>query len=121
MEAYDIPYLTKLIRIMENDKSGFGVISVADVFNSDKPVVFGTAIMTLSEYKVIDNNTVILTENNQKIKVNISSNDGDLKIVDELVPVKYLREGGPAYRIGVNFIKPLNKGRITIKYIPLAE
>lgn len=117
--AYKIPSLTKLVRTMENNKSGNGTITVTDTFSSTKPNNFGTAIMTLSNYEVIDANTIILTSDHQKVKVEVSSNDGTLKIIDELVPVKHLREGGPAYRIGVDFTKPIKEGTINVKYIPL--
>lgn len=118
-EAYEVSSLTKLIRIMENDKSGTGTIIIKDEFSSSKPVVFGTVIMTLSEYEIIDNKTIIFTIENQKLKVEISSNDGGLIIKDELVPVKSLREGGPAYRIGIDFIKPLHEGVIILKHTPV--
>lgn len=117
--AYEIPSITKLIRTMENDKSGTGTIIIKDEFSASEPVTFGTALMTLSEYEIIGNKTIVLTVENQKLKVDISSDDGYLKIVDELVPVKHLREGGPAYRIGVDFIKPIRKGEITMKYTPI--
>lgn len=120
-EAYEVPSLTKLIRTMENDKSGLGTISIVDEFSSTEPVLFGTAIMTLSEYKIVDGNTVIFTEGNEKIRAEITSNNGALKIMGELVPVEHLREGGPAYRIGIDFEKPINKGKIIIKYTPLTS
>jgi hypothetical protein len=75
--------------------------------------------MTLSEYEIINSNTVILTTENQKIKAEVFGKGGHLKITDELVPVKHLREGAPAYRIGVDFIEPIKEGEITVKYTPI--
>jgi len=117
--AYEIPSLKSLVRTMENDKSGFGTITIEDSFSSTKPVKFGVAIMTLNEYKIIDGNTVILTSENEKVKAEIIGNGASIKITDELVPVKHLREGAPAYRIGIDFTKPINEGSITIKYTPI--
>ncbi|MEO9513480.1 MAG: hypothetical protein ABJN84_04375 [Flavobacteriaceae bacterium] len=119
--AYEVPSLTKLIRTMENDKSALGAISIMDEFSLTEPVSFGTAIMTLSEYEIINANTVIFTAGNQKLKAEISSPNGALKIVDELVPVEHLREKGPAYRIGVDFTEPIKEGSITVKYTPVLE
>lgn len=116
--AYEIPSLKTLIRTMKNDKSGVGTITIEDAFSSSKPVLFGTSIMTLVEYEIIDESTFILISENQKMKVEVSSNDGTLKIIDELVPVEHLREGAPAYRIGVDFTAPISKGIITVKYTP---
>ncbi len=119
--AYEISFLKSLVRTMENDKSGFGTITIEDSFSSTKPVTFGIAIMTLNTYEIIDNNTVILMSDNQKVKATITGYGASWKITDEFVPVKYLREGAPAYRIGVDFEKPISKGAIKIKYTPIFE
>jgi len=117
--AYEIPSLTKLIRTMENDKSGLGTISISDEFSSAEPVVFGTAIMTNDTYEVIDANTVILNSENQKLKAEILSEGASIKIIDELVPVEHLGEGAPAYRIGIDFTEPISEGTITVIYTPV--
>ncbi len=117
--AYEIPSLKSLIRTMKNDKSGTGTITIEDAFSSTKPVKFGIAIMTLNSYQIVNGNTVILTSKNQKVKAEIIGNGASIKIVDELVPVKSLREGAPAYRIGVDFDKPVSEGSIIVKYTPI--
>ncbi|MEQ8880514.1 MAG: hypothetical protein RLQ12_12815 [Cyclobacteriaceae bacterium] len=75
--------------------------------------------MTLSDYEIVDAKTVILKTENQTLKAEVFSEDGLLVIKDELVPVTHLREGGPAYRIGVDFTEPLAEGSITVKYTPV--
>ncbi|MFY0686454.1 MAG: alpha/beta hydrolase [Cyclobacteriaceae bacterium] len=117
--AYEIPALKSLVRTMENDKSGEGEISITDEFSLTDPVDFGIAIMTLTEYEIVDANTVILKTENQTLKAEVSSPDGELVIKDELVPVEHLREGAPAYRIGVDFNQPIAKGLLTVKYTPI--
>ena len=117
--AYENPALNALVRTMENDKSGLGAIRITDEFLLSKPLDFGVAIMTLSEYEVVNSNTVILKTENQTLKVEVFSDDGPLVIKEELVPVEHLREGGPAYRIGVDFVSPIDKGSITVKYTPV--
>lgn len=117
--AYEIASLNSLVRTIENNKLGNGTITILDEFSATEKVEFGVAIMTLSDYKIIDANTVILTTENQKIKAEVLSDGGNIKITDELVPVEHLREGGPAYRIGIDFVEPISKGSITIKYTPI--
>ena len=117
--AYEIPALNTLVRTMKNDKSGQGTISIIDEFSLSKPVDFGVAIMTLSEYEIIDKNTVMLKTEHQTLKAEVFSENGTLVIKDELVPVEHLREGGPAYRIGVDFVRPIDKGSITVKFTPV--
>lgn len=117
--AYEILSLTKLIRTMENDKSGLGTISVEDQFSSSKPVVFGTAIMTYAKYEIIDANTIILTTENQKVKAEVIGKGASIIISDEQVPVEHLRESGKAYRIGIDFTNQISEGTITVKYTPV--
>ncbi|GJM34975.1 MAG: hypothetical protein DHS20C18_39760 [Saprospiraceae bacterium] len=119
--AYEIPSLTALTRTMENDKSGQGLITITDQFSSTKPVAFGVAIMTLSHYEIVGANTIILTTKNQKLKAEFTSPQGSLLIKDELVPVEHLREGGPAYRIGIDFTEPIREGSIMVKYYPVGD
>lgn len=119
--AYEVPGLTTLIRTMENDKTGAGTISVRDEFSADKPLNFGTAISTFSNYEIIDDKTIILTsvENQVKVKVEIESEGGTIKIVPEPVPVEHLRSGKDAKRIGIEFLEKVQEGSITINYKPV--
>lgn len=119
--AYEIPTLEKLERTMENNKSGNGTISITDAFLLSEPGSFGVAIMTLSDYKIVNNNTVILKTDKQTLKAEVFSADGALKITDERVPVEHLREGGPAYRIGVDFTQPIARGALTVKFTPVFQ
>lgn len=114
--AYEIPSLKTLIRTMENDKSEQGTITITDQFSSTEPVTFGVAIMTLSDFEILDSNTILLSTKNQKLKAQITSSKGSLVLKEEIVPVKHLREGGPAYRIGIDFTEPIREGSITVKY-----
>ncbi len=119
--AYEVPSLKTLLRTMENDKSGKGVITITDQFSSTKPVTFGVAITTVSHYEIVDANTIILTTEDQMLKAEFSSPQGPLLIKDEIVPVKHLREGGPAYRIGIDFAEPIREGAIMVKYSPVGD
>ncbi len=75
--------------------------------------------MTLAKYEIIDANTIILTTENQKLKAEISGEGASIKIIDELVPVEHLREGAPAFRIGIDFTEPISEGTITVRYTPV--
>ncbi|MCG1037443.1 hypothetical protein [Polaribacter sargassicola] len=117
--AYELSMLESLQRTMINDKSENGIITIKDDFKASEKVDFGTAIMTYSKYEIVNATTLILTGKNQKVKVEIKSTGGKVAINPEPVPVKYLREGKDAKRIGIDFIKPLKEGTITIIYTPI--
>lgn len=117
--AYEMEVLSSLERTIVNDKTNTGTISITDNFNASEPIEFNVPVMTLNNYKMIDNHTVMITSDHQKVKVDIQSQGVEVEIVDELVPVKYLREGAPAYRIGVKTIDKVKKGSVTITYTPM--
>ncbi|MEP5341833.1 MAG: hypothetical protein ABJL44_05170 [Algibacter sp.] len=119
--AYELPTLKSLTRTMVNDKSGKGTITIEDHFVASDSVSFGTAIMTFSEYEILDANSLILIGNHEKVKVEIESKGGEIVIKPELVPVKHLREGKgrEAIRIGIDFEESIHEGIITIKYTPI--
>lgn len=117
--AYELPALQFLTRTVANDKTGKGKISIKDVFKAKEAIMFNVPIMTLNEYELIDEHTIILTSDHQKVKVEIQSKEFQFSIEDELVPVKHLREGAPAYRIGIQAEKKSEKGSVIITYTPL--
>lgn len=116
--AYEVRSLEKLIRTLENDKSGNGTITITDEFTASKAIKFGTAIMTHGDYQVVDASTVLLTRDDRKIKVQISAEGGSLKIKDEKVPVEDIRYADEAFRIGIDFSKKLESGSITMVFTP---
>ena len=120
-KAYEIPVLEKLTRTMKNNKTGEGTIMIKDEYSASISIAFETAVMVNIDYEIVDDNRRILRSENQKVQVEIDSEEGNVKIIDELVPVDYLSEGGPAYRIGVVFAEPLKKKSIIINYTPLNE
>jgi len=76
--------------------------------------------MTLNEYELVDGKTVILKTANQQVKAEIKGKDFEFHIKDEKVPVEHLREGGPAYKIGIEFTEPSVEGILTIKFTPIS-
>lgn len=117
-DAYEIPALRTLERVMVNDKSGNGAITITDSFTAREDVTFGTAVMVNVDYKIVGND-IILTSDNYKVKVEITAQGGKIALKDEIVPVEKLRSGRKSYRIGVDFTEPLKSGSILVKYTPI--
>ncbi|WP_139955778.1 hypothetical protein [Flavicella sediminum] len=117
--AYVLPELKSLTRSIVNEKSDKGKITIKDSFESISPVIFGTAIMTFSKYEMLDANSLMITGEHQKLKVEIQSTGGKIVIHPEPVPVTHLREGKAATRIGVDFENRIEKGTISIIYTPV--
>lgn len=117
-EAYEVPSLEKLIRTMENNKSGNGTITITDTFTASEPIEFGTAIMTHGAYEIVDSSTVLLSREGRSIKVHISAEGGAFKIVDEEVIVKAIRYADQAFRLGIDFKDKLKSGTIKMVFTP---
>lgn len=117
--AYTIPALEQLTRTMMNDKSGTGKISIIDTFSASKPIDFGTAIMVDGPYEIVNNEKIIIQTDAHKVEAKIRVEGTSVTIRDEVVPVKHLRGGKTAYRIGIDFDKPIKKGAIEIQYTPI--
>lgn len=116
--AYEVEGLQHLERTLVNNKKGKGAITITDSFKALKPMTFGTAVMVSDTFEVLDENTILITTENQKVKVEIIADGGTVKIKPEKVPVKHLRSGKTAHRIGVDFVAPLRSGSITVKFTP---
>lgn len=117
--AYEVAGLQTLQRTLTNDKKGKGVITIEDSFTALDSITFGTAVMVSDTYEVLDDHTILITTENQKVRVEIHADSGAVKIEPERVPVKHLRSGKTAYRIGIDFIAPLSKGCIITIFKPV--
>ncbi|WP_347840845.1 heparinase II/III family protein [uncultured Draconibacterium sp.] len=117
--AYHVEGLQKLVRTMENNKTGDGTITIKDEFSASNPVQFGTAVMVNVAYQIVNDNTVLVQSENQKVEVKIITEGASVKISDEVVPVEHLRSGKKSYRIGIDFTEKVKNGMITVTYKPL--
>ncbi len=61
----------------------------------------------------------MLKTEHQTSKAEVFGADGSLVINDVLVPLEHLREEGPAYRIGVDFLHQIDKGLINEQYMQI--
>lgn len=118
--AYEVAVLEKLNRTMENDKSGQGRITIVDEFAASEPIEFGTAMMTYSKYEIVDSNTVIFRTDSHAVKAEITAKGGACQIVVD--PIKTpMGSGKIPQRIGINFVKPLTQGSVSVRYTPISE
>ncbi len=113
-KAYKEPALRSLVRTMLHSRNNKEEIVVQDEFEATSPIEFGTAVMIGSNYQ-IEGKIILLRTENRSYKVDIHAEGGDVKLKDEPVSVK-LRNGKKSYRIGIDFVKPLLKGKITVRY-----
>ncbi|MGV8090576.1 MAG: hypothetical protein AB2L24_01745 [Mangrovibacterium sp.] len=114
--AYDVPGLTHLERTMTYSRSGKGEVSFEDDFSFEQPDYFETAIITRAQWTKLNNSTLLLEGNKEKIQVTFSSPGNKLSIQQEEIA-----EGGcPYVRIRIYLDKPVKTGKIVISYKPVS-
>lgn len=112
--AYPVPELTSLNRTFLYDRSGIGMFTVTDDWSAEKAISFGTALTTGGTWKMLNNKTLLITQNDKKMKVIIESS-GSVTFANESISVN-----SPVYtRIGINLAKPAKKGYIKLTMLPL--
>lgn len=112
--AYPVPELTTLNRTFLYDRSGIGMFTVTDDWSAEKAISFGTALTTGGTWKMLNNKTLLITQNNKQMKVIIESS-GSVTFANESISVN-----SPVYtRIGINLAKPAKKGYIKLTMLPL--
>ena len=116
--AYEVEPLENLVRTMINDKSGRGAITIKDEFSAAEPIAFDTAIMTHTEYEIVDNQTILLKNEGKTIRVEVSAEGGDIEIKDKEVKVKAVRYADQAFKIWIEFKDKLKAGSITMVFTP---
>ncbi len=116
--AYKAPALETLVRTMINDKSDPGSIRMEDSFSASEPIDFGSTIMTYADIVFVNDTTLLLTTEQNTVQVSITSHAGALHFSREAVPVR-LGSGKTAYRIGIDFINPIQQGTISIQFAPV--
>ena len=116
--AYEVPSLTRLVRTMENDRSGDGTITIRDTFEASEPIAFDVPVMTQAGFEVIDDKTILLTHDGKAIRVDIAAEGAPFRINVEEVKVKAVRYAEKAWRLGIEFTEKVESGSITVTFTP---
>lgn len=110
--AYKLPELKKLERKFTYDRTLNGYLSVKDNFLFTKPSLFENAIITRYSWKKIDENTLEIIGNEEKLKVSISTSGAKVIISDEVID-----EGPKPYtRIAIKLSSAVIGGFVELKF-----
>lgn len=115
---YDTPDLRSLQRTFTFDRAGSGTVRVSDEVAFAQPQAFGAALITLSEWKQVAPNRLVLGSGADRIRVEIAAEGGAVEVRPEEIR-ESVRGGKLPTRLGIEFKEPLTAGRLTVTITPL--
>jgi hypothetical protein len=111
--CYEVPALLSLVREFRYSRAGQGKLVVTDHVKFSQPSEFGTALITLSEWKPAKNGAVLLA-NGKSLVARISAQGGTLAPLKE----EKLPDGKKPTRLGVDFAEPVKEAVLRVELVP---
>jgi hypothetical protein len=115
--AYDVKELKKLQRTFVFTRAGQGSLTVIDEVEFDGPQSFGTALITMSDWKQLAPNRLRIGKGAEAVDVEISTSGSKFKI--EPTEIKEdVRTPRLPVRLGIELTEPVAKAMVTVKIVP---
>ena len=118
--AYDVPELEKLDRTFVYSRGGAGSLTVADDVAFKSPQAFGTAIITFGRWQKLGQDKLRIEDGGEAVEVAIHATGGDIAVQAEEIHEDLLAKQTPT-RIGIDFVKPVANGNITVRITPAGK
>ncbi len=109
--AYPLSTLNKLERSFLYKRVEKGALEVTDNFSFSSPQIFETALTTRSKWKQVSDTLLIFENGGEKMIATIKA-----PCAFKLTVTTINEDQPPFDRIGIQLIKPLKEGTVTIKY-----
>jgi hypothetical protein len=116
--CYPVKELIKVERAWTYSRVGEGALTVADHVEFTSPQSFGTALITIGQYKQLDDHTLLVRDGGQTAQVVFASDAGEVKLTAE--PIK---EETPVHpiRLGLDLTQPVKAATITCVITPAGQ
>jgi hypothetical protein len=118
--AYDVNSLTALTRTFTYRRADTGEFIVADRFTFTQPEAFGTALITMGNFRQLAPDRLLVSDRDGLLEVTIDTEGAAFEIKSEILRDK-TPGGQQARRIGINLVAPSTAGAITITIRPFAR
>jgi len=115
--AYAVEELQKLERTFVYSRADAGSLTVKDEVAFTTPQTFGTALITLGEWREVEPGAILIYDFEGAVRVDIETEGADFEIVAE--EIKEDARAQPT-RLGINFKSPVTSATITVKITPIA-
>lgn len=114
--AYAVPELTKMVRTFTYSREGAGSLEVVDEVAFSEPSSYATALVTYGTWKLDGDDALLVTAQDETVRVTINTNGAPFDIVAETINEN--TGGEKPTRIGINLREPLSSGRIVLMVEP---
>ncbi|MGO8749966.1 MAG: hypothetical protein ACLQNE_28810 [Thermoguttaceae bacterium] len=115
--AYPVKSLKKLTRTFVFSREGSGSLTVCDEVEFSTPEEFGTALITLSPWKSLAGNQLLVGEGKESVRVTIATDGPAHKLRPEQIHENMPHNLVPT-RLGIDLERPVAKARITLTIRP---
>jgi hypothetical protein len=116
--AYDVPALQSLTREFLYSREGEGSLTVTDRVEFATPQQFGTALVTIGDWRQPDATTLLVFDHRAALKVTLSSEGGEIAVSETVLDDEQYTTPRPPRRLGIDFVKPVSTGSITVRVEP---
>jgi len=115
--AYPVPDLAKLVRTFVFSREGHGSLTVIDEVELTKPQTFGTALVTMSDWKELSPGLLRVGDGAEAVDVAIAADGAKFRI--EPVEIKEDLGGRRLpVRLGIELAAPVARATVTMKITP---
>lgn len=111
--AYDVPELKKLERTFVYSRKDAGSLTVTDEVEFSSPQSFETALITLGRWRMSDDDSLLISDAGQAVRVNIETPAG-FDIKDEQIK-ENMRDKRLPTRIAIKLKGPVTKAAVIMK------
>jgi hypothetical protein len=111
--VYEVEEIQELKRTFVYSRQGEGSLTVIDEVGFSTPQDFETALITLSDWRQVGENELVVGEGSGAVRILISAEGGDFTIQAEEI-----QDGANPTRLGIAFTEPVARGTITVRIVP---
>jgi hypothetical protein len=115
--AYAVKALKSLQRTFVYSRQGAGSLTVTDAVSFDSPQEFETALITLGQWREMDDGSLLIADHDQAVRVELDAEAGDLEVAATTLEADVRTRRQPT-RIAIRFTKPVRDASITTTITP---
>jgi hypothetical protein len=110
--AYPVPELKTLERTFVYSREGAGSLTVTDRVEFKTPQTFGTALITLGEWRELPDGALLIYDVNEAVRAELSATGAESAVQAETI-----HENAPVTptRLGITLTKPVLAATITVR------
>jgi hypothetical protein len=115
--AYDLPELKKLQRTFVYSREATGSLTVTDDVAFSAPKDFETALITLGRWKPLSPTSLIVSDGNEAVRIDIDAKGADFEITAEQIKEDVRTKTLPT-RLAIKLKAPVDETTVTMKITP---